>query len=101
RHTRCYRDWSSDVCSSDLSFTDVICPKFGESKLPLGRSKCGRFRRLKMSALNSPRMRCGNENSLAMVVSTLKYFGPSRTPLRARSEERRVGKEGRRRMCGA
>src|SRR5207245_5673097 len=20
RHTRCYRDWSSDVCSSDLSF---------------------------------------------------------------------------------
>src|SRR5256884_4892747 len=22
RHTRCSRDWSSDVCSSDLSFTD-------------------------------------------------------------------------------
>src|SRR3989337_3999389 len=21
RHTRCYRDWSSDVCSSDLGFT--------------------------------------------------------------------------------
>src|SRR5207245_7033553 len=21
RHTRCYRDWSSDVCSSDLNFT--------------------------------------------------------------------------------
>src|SRR5207245_7453485 len=21
RHTRCYRDWSSDVCSSDLSFS--------------------------------------------------------------------------------
>src|SRR5207245_3031251 len=21
RHTRCYRDWSSDVCSSDLSIT--------------------------------------------------------------------------------
>src|SRR5207245_5007707 len=24
RHTRCYRDWSSDVCSSDLSGLDVI-----------------------------------------------------------------------------
>src|SRR3989337_3703644 len=23
RHTRCYRDWSSDVCSSDLGFFSV------------------------------------------------------------------------------
>src|SRR6266542_3957359 len=23
RHTRCYRDWSSDVCSSDLNIADV------------------------------------------------------------------------------
>src|SRR5207245_3528102 len=23
RHTRCYRDWSSDVCSSDLSTINV------------------------------------------------------------------------------
>src|SRR5207245_8336867 len=23
RHTRCYRDWSSDVCSSDLGSIDV------------------------------------------------------------------------------
>src|SRR5207245_4362877 len=33
RHTRCYRDWSSDVCSSDLSgaeaapFSDQIFPQ--------------------------------------------------------------------------
>src|SRR5207245_4396516 len=25
RHTRCYRDWSSDVCSSDL--WSYVCPK--------------------------------------------------------------------------
>src|SRR5207245_6660524 len=24
RHTRCYRDWSSDVCSSDLAPTDNV-----------------------------------------------------------------------------
>src|SRR5207245_4269899 len=24
RHTRCYRDWSSDVCSSDLRGADVL-----------------------------------------------------------------------------
>src|SRR6266436_10424275 len=25
RHTRCSRDWSSDVCSSDLSAPDTVC----------------------------------------------------------------------------
>src|SRR5207245_2991738 len=25
RHTRCYRDWSSDVCSSDLFFAGLLC----------------------------------------------------------------------------
>src|SRR5438128_5294859 len=24
RHTRCYRDWSSDVCSSDLAFLKLL-----------------------------------------------------------------------------
>src|SRR5207245_3092289 len=24
RHTRCYRDWSSDVCSSDLTATSAL-----------------------------------------------------------------------------
>src|SRR5207245_7445194 len=32
RHTRCYRDWSSDVCSSDL---DAACP----SQAPACRAK--------------------------------------------------------------
>src|SRR6266852_7895825 len=26
RHTRCYRDWSSDVCSSDLDLRDTVKP---------------------------------------------------------------------------
>src|SRR2546429_2847189 len=26
RHTRCSRDWSSDVCSSDLAFPTVVDP---------------------------------------------------------------------------
>src|SRR3989442_3556497 len=28
RHTRCGRDWSSDVCSSDLLFFTAILPQF-------------------------------------------------------------------------
>src|SRR6266542_5611335 len=33
RHTRCYRDWSSDVCSSDLcaSPNSETCPPRGAS----------------------------------------------------------------------
>src|SRR6266852_7958766 len=29
RHTRCYRDWSSDVCSSDLVDAALIHPPLG------------------------------------------------------------------------
>src|SRR5207245_8022281 len=28
RHTRCYRDWSSDVCSSDLKLWIFCAPQF-------------------------------------------------------------------------
>ena len=53
-----------------LSFTVVICPKFDELKLPLGRSKCGLFNTLKMSALNSPLNRCANDTTFASTRST-------------------------------
>src|SRR5207245_7131056 len=32
RHTMCYRDWSSDVCSSDLDL--VLCPTCGADNDP-------------------------------------------------------------------
>src|SRR6266542_5438892 len=37
RHTRCYRDWSSDVCSSDLTVLEA-CKRLrraGEQKVPV------------------------------------------------------------------
>src|SRR5207245_7703175 len=36
RHTRCYRDWSSDVCSSDLNIPGV--PRRGCYNGSLGRN---------------------------------------------------------------
>src|SRR6266542_6037834 len=56
RHTRCYRDWSSDVCSSDL---------LGGSSLVASPQPCSLLR---------------------MATGTRSAW---------RSEERRVGKEGR------
>src|SRR6266542_3630211 len=33
RHTICYRDWSSDVCSSDLDVTGTLCAHLGITKV--------------------------------------------------------------------
>src|SRR5947209_20630283 len=73
RHTRYWRDWSSDVCSSDLR----RCPK-----------RCG------------PSATSGTPTKTASSTSTSTRLTPApalataatRTP---RSEERRVGKECR------
>src|SRR6266542_5946215 len=35
RHTRCYRDWSSDVCSSDLSWNALVAGKSGVGPITL------------------------------------------------------------------
>src|SRR5207245_6095189 len=71
RHTICYRDWSSDVCSSDLAFA-AAPTSFLEAGSSLGKRP-----RIWVSA---PALR------------------PSISVLRSesrRSEERRVGKGGR------
>src|SRR5436305_13867286 len=65
RHTRCGRDWSSDVCSSDLGFADR------------------RDRRVRWRILDQ------RSHGLALV------WGERRDIDKSRSEERRVGKECR------
>src|SRR5690606_39888320 len=68
RHTRFSRDWSSDVCSSDLENPAKRWKERNTSGDPERESRS--FRLLRRNSLQSG------------------YFG-------ARSEERRVGKEGR------
>src|SRR5207245_9057890 len=67
RHTRCYRDWSSDVCSSDL-------------RTASGRKAGRRFPHLRV------RNRCRS-------LREWWWYGGQRR--RKRSEERRVGKKGK------
>src|SRR2546429_1648354 len=38
RHTRCSRDWSSDVCSSDLSFPSFVVSTWPPVRDPRGSS---------------------------------------------------------------
>src|SRR5207253_3275692 len=70
RHTRWPRDWSSDVCSSDLP----ACPWAGDWNDPKSRESAGKVRLAMNLAVNKK----------AIINALWK-----------RSEERRVGKEGR------
>src|SRR5206468_4400814 len=86
RHTRSDRDWSSDVCSSDLTVGDLIREAVGK-KADSGYFETEILQPLKVKGM------------LERDVSTLSGGELQRVAialcLGRRSEERRVGKEWR------
>src|SRR5690349_22678421 len=82
RHTRSLRDWSSDVCSSDLESAPFKWMSETSSYVSCSSSRC---------QAEIPRIRAGFFFSRA-----LSYDGSNNLlETRVRSEERRVGKECR------
>src|SRR5699024_11950758 len=73
RHTRSKRDWSSDVCSSDLFSIGANC---SSNHLASSTSQ-------------------GMGGRLTARISSTRPAGRKPRPCLVRSEERRVGKEGR------
>src|SRR5206468_4959071 len=94
RHTRSDRDWSSDVCSSDLQ------PGYRFSSAGISLVYRGTFYRLFAAAFSRPCHR-GNRTVETFAAAAAPAFSdvvwPSsvRILYTARSEERRVGKEFR------
>src|SRR5206468_7373509 len=90
RHTRSDRDWSSDVCSSDLSVGNVAGSPSPSIPLPTGEGNAvGRCRAptwLRLSG--NPQVPTDQNDHCAGIL-------PMGTFIRLRSEERRVGKECR------
>src|SRR5690349_23785865 len=83
RHTRSLRDWSSDVCSSDLLVYDDACPNVAQARSNLLAA---------FALLGLPPSWCEHRiGDPSAPVHTRGYGSPTR------SEERRVGKEGRHR----
>src|SRR3712207_9595892 len=76
RHTRYWRDWSSDVCSSDLTCPPTRC--------------CG----IRRGAGSPPFEGCGSPTP-GVDRSLCPATGRRRCPTTKRSEERRAGKECR------
>src|SRR5699024_11621940 len=82
RHTRSKRDWSSDVCSSDLT-----------------KGVNGRRRR-KIKNMKTIRKTTLREVREVGSRTSVQLSGNAKARVWVRSEERRVGKEGRARGVG-
>src|SRR2546429_1100155 len=81
RHTRCSRDWSSDVCSSDLNQLEALLEEAHIKLSSLVSDLLGVSARRMLKALAD-----GETNPAALAALAHQ---------RLRSEERRVGKECR------
>src|SRR5205814_6238363 len=89
RHTRCLRDWSSDVCSSDLSdlvgeYQETILVRNAKG-YNVGTTLFGLMSRLKTEEAENNEYNWFERNPTKRVI----YADG------ARSEERRVGKQDR------
>src|SRR5207302_6000916 len=89
RHTRFSRDWSSDVCSSDL-FIAVEDRRFRHH---FGIDPIGLMRAASVDARRGEFVQGGS--TLTQQLAKNLFLTPDRTLRRKRSEERRVGKECR------
>src|SRR3712207_7606921 len=85
RHTRYWRDWSSDVCSSDLAGVDAV--SFGGTKNGLVLGEAVVFTRAELAGRF-----LFTRKQLGQLASKMRFISAQ---LAARSEERRVGKECR------
>src|SRR5207249_6694606 len=93
RHTRSKRDWSSDVCSSDLSACSFsrksFCGSLGCRGTPCSRGSGG----MRASLLCATREGGGGASEEAARLEV------KRKTKMQRSEERRVGKESKERRA--
>src|SRR5206468_8797823 len=94
RHTRSDRDWSSDVCSSDLVIKIMAREKSTRRLSPsvsvaLSRTPSRRFHSESLAFSIS-----SNSTKLSFILSVWYWFNTSWLSS-GRSEERRVGKECR------
>src|SRR5256884_6186642 len=83
RHTRCSRDWSSDVCSSDLFSTAITAPAVQWPVL------------MTIDGSNDIDLVWAADDTIGVPQVVFSRSVDGGTTFSVRSEERRVGKEGR------
>src|SRR5207245_5721448 len=95
--TTCYRDWSSDVCSSDLKTAHGIEEAIESLECNQADDAQKRCSAHKISRHGKPVLPCGDSPSGREVraLTPRPSSGPVGDAKRSRSEERRGGKERR------
>src|SRR5206468_8998259 len=87
RHTRSDRDWSSDVCSSDLS----QFAKGGQNLMV--RTQAGYNPQALVGLIKEQIATLDPEQAVSEIATMEENIGESLASRRLRSEERRVGKD--------
>src|SRR5205814_6081509 len=87
RHTRCLSDWSSDVCSSDLMFDPRTLDTLASMTLPPRDPSSGKI----FNDFAAGGYFYLDNRDRVVVLTNDKHL----YVIKERSEERRVGKEGR------
>src|SRR6266542_1158865 len=77
RHTRCYRDWSSDVCSSDLGVSVYAHGAFGTplGEIPIDEALAQALLAADDVMLDEPSLH-RDEHSLEMQLPFLQHLVP-------------------------
>src|SRR5207248_3555439 len=97
RHTRSYGDWSSDVCSSDLSLRILtVLARFGTEQYPQAEEEIKEIFKRQMPKVNQTVVTVDNALPRDVVE---EHRGGFLLGGDNRSEERRVGKEWRTRWA--
>src|SRR5690606_40872662 len=91
RHTRFSRDWSSDVCSSDLPLYEFAVNRAGVGIHAVDRTGRTVIYNEKMKAIEGLELEEVGDRSILELFN----FDQEESTLLQRSEERRVGKECR------
>src|SRR5690606_40646290 len=89
RHTRFSRDWSSDVCSSDLRHLGDEPPPITEAQLRLVGAPPG------LAAVVARALAKDRDQRFATMDELAQAIAAAEDPARVRSEERRGGKDER------
>src|SRR5439155_15506682 len=94
RHTRWPRDWSSDVCSSDLTLAEMVVHKrYTEARLTIYPAYFKESRANQLCTIVHELAHIHTAPIEELMDQAIKKG--SITEKAKRSEERRVGKEGR------
>src|SRR5207249_8663900 len=91
RHTRSKRDWSSDVCSSDLILAGLLWPALARAKQKATQAGC----MSNMKQISHALQMYLDDNTDVLPGPCFSGARASYDKNSGRSEERRVGKEWR------